>query len=156
MNKLAGQFISDQNRVIIVEGPEKDKDKLPDEKTILNWIGTAGNNISAYVDNVTSKPLMDKEPEGSKAVSEVQDEAIGITTLTLGNGLKVILKPTEFKNDQILINGYSFGGSSLANDNDYTSASFGASIVAVAVFLSLTRGSLIKCWPVKTLMLPHI
>jgi zinc protease len=66
MNAMAGKFISDQNRVIIVEGPEKDKDKLPNEKTILSWIGTAGNNLTAYVDNVTSKPLMEKAPEGFK------------------------------------------------------------------------------------------
>jgi zinc protease len=144
MNQLAGKFISDQNRVIIVEGPEKDKDKLPDEKTILNWIGTAGNNINAYVDNVTSKPLMDKAPEGSKTVSETQDEAIGTTTLTLGNGVKVILKPTEFKNDQILINGYSFGGSSLASDDDYTSASFGASIVGSSGISEFNQGQLDK------------
>jgi zinc protease len=144
MNQLAGQFISDQNRVIIVEGPEKDKDKLPDEKTILNWIGTAGNNIGAYVDNVTSKPLMDKEPEGSKTVSETQDEAIGTTTLTLGNGVKVILKPTAFKNDQILINGYSFGGSSLASDDDYTSASFGASMVGSSGISEFNQGQLDK------------
>jgi hypothetical protein len=38
MNALAGKFISDQNRVVIVEGPDKEKDKLPDEKTILHWI----------------------------------------------------------------------------------------------------------------------
>jgi zinc protease len=144
MNALAGQFISDQNRVIIVEGSEKDKDKLPDEKTILNWIGTAGNNITAYVDNVTSKPLMDKAPEGSKVVTEVSDEAIGTTTLTLGNGLKVILKPTEFKNDQILINGYSFGGTSLASDNDYTSATFGSSIVGSSGISEFNQGQLDK------------
>jgi zinc protease len=108
--RLAGKFISDQNRVILVEGPEKDKDKLPDEKTILGWIGAAGNGLTAYVDNVTSKPLMEKAPEGSKIVSETTDEAIGTTTLTLAMALKVILKPTQFKNDQILINGSAFGG----------------------------------------------
>ncbi|MBB5397477.1 pitrilysin family protein [Mucilaginibacter sp. AK015] len=144
MNALAGQFISDQNRVIIVEGAEKDKDKLPDEKTILNWISSAGNNLTAYVDNVTSKPLMEKAPEGSKVVSEVQDDAIGTTTLTLGNGLKVILKPTEFQNDQILINGYSFGGTSLASDNDYTSASFAGSIVGSSGISEFNQGQLDK------------
>jgi zinc protease len=144
MNALAGQFISDQNRVIIVEGADKDKDKLPDEKTILGWINTAGNNISAYVDNVTSKPLIDKAPEGSKVVTEVNDEAVGITTLTLSNGLKVILKPTEFKNDQILINGYSFGGTSIASDNDYTSATFGASIVGSSGISEFNQGQLDK------------
>jgi len=144
MNSLAGQFISDQNRVIIVEGSEKDKDKLPDEKTILNWISTAGNGITAYVDNVTSKPLMEKAPEAGKVVEEKKDEAIGTTNLTLSNGVKVILKPTEFKNDQILINGYSFGGTSLANDNDYTSASLAASIIGSSGISEFNQGQLDK------------
>jgi zinc protease len=144
MNALAGKFISDQNRVIIVEGPEKDKDKLPNDKTILNWIGTAGNNITAYVDNVTSKPLMEKAPEGSKVVSQTEDENLGTTTLVLGNGLKVILKPTQFKNDQILINGSAFGGTSLANDNDYTSASFAGSVFGSSGISEFNQGQLDK------------
>ncbi len=144
MNALAGQFISDQNRVILVEGPEKDKDKLPDEKAILSWIGAAGNGVTAYVDNVTSKPLMDKEPQGSKIVTELKDEAIGTTTLTFENGLKVILKPTQFKNDQILINGSGFGGTTLANDADYTSASFAGSIVGSSGISEFNQGQLDK------------
>lgn len=144
MNALAGQFISDQNRVILIQGPEKDKDKLPDEKAILSWIGAAGNGVTAYVDNVTSKPLMEKAPEGSKIVSELKDEAIGTTTLTFENGLKVILKPTEFKNDQILINGAAFGGTSLASDADFTSASFAASIVGSSGISEFNQGQLDK------------
>jgi zinc protease len=144
MNALAGKFISDQNRTIIVEGPEKDKDKLPDEKAILGWIGSAGNNLTAYVDNVTSKPLMEKAPEGSKIVSDTTDAAIGTTTLVLGNGLKVILKPTEFKNDQILINGSAFGGTSLASDADYTSASFAGSVIGSSGISEFNQGQLDK------------
>ena len=144
MNAMAGKFISDQNRVILVEGPEKDKDKLPNEKTILGWIGAAGNGLTAYVDNVTSKPLMEKAPEGSKIVSETADEAIGTTTLTLENGLKVILKPTQFQNDQILINGSAFGGTSLASDADYTSASFAGSIAGSSGISEFNQGQLDK------------
>jgi zinc protease len=129
INALAGKYISDQNRTVIVEAPEKEKDKLPNEKTLLNWISTAGNNVTAYVDEVSDKPLLAKEPAGSKVVSETKDTNIETTTLTLGNGVKVILKPTPFKNDQILINAYHFGGTSLAADADYTSVSMAAGIV---------------------------
>ncbi|MGN8067356.1 M16 family metallopeptidase [Mucilaginibacter sp. 22184] len=144
MNALAGKFISDQNRVVIVEGPDKDKDKLPDEKTILQWIASAGQNITAYVDNVSSDPLISKLPDGSAVTSEVKDEAIGTTTLTLGNGVKVVLKPTEFRNDQILINGYSFGGTSLASDDDFTSANLAAPIVSSSGIAQFNQGQLDK------------
>ncbi|MBL4674654.1 MAG: insulinase family protein [Mucilaginibacter sp.] len=144
MNAMAGKFISDQNRTVIVEGPEKDKDKLPDEKTILNWISTAGNGINAYVDNVTSKPLMEKGPEPGKIVSETPDSSMGTTTLTFANGVKVIMKPTEFKNDQILINGFAPGGTSLASDADYTAASLSASIIGSSGISEFNQGQLDK------------
>jgi len=144
MNALARKFITDQNRVIIVEGPEKDKDKLPDDKAILNWVGTAGANVTAYVDNVTSRPLLEKMPTGSKVVSETTDEAIGTTTYILGNGIKAILKPTEFKNDQVLINGYSFGGTSLASDQDFTSANLASPIITNSGIADFNQGMLDK------------
>ncbi|HEK20943.1 M16 family metallopeptidase [Mucilaginibacter sp.] len=144
VNAMAKKLITDQNRVIIVEGPEKDKDKLPDDKTILNWVNTAGNGVTAYVDNVTSKPLMEKAPEPGKIVSETQNDALGTTTLTLSNGIKVILKPTEFKNDQILLNGFAPGGTSLASDNDYTSASLAAAIIGSSGISEFNQGMLDK------------
>ncbi|AMR30758.1 peptidase M16 [Mucilaginibacter sp. PAMC 26640] len=144
MNALAGQFISDQNRVIIVEAPEKDKDKLPTEKTILSWIATGGANVTAYVDNATTRPLLEKVPERSKVVTETKDDAIGTTTYVLENGLTAILKPTTFKNDQILINGYSLGGTSLASDKDFTSANLAAPIISNSGIADFNQGMLDK------------
>jgi zinc protease len=139
INAMAGKFISNQNRVVIVEGPEKDKDKLPTEQTLLSWINAGGKNITAYVDNVSNKPLLDKEPAGSKITAETKDATIGTTTLTLGNGVKVILKPTDFKNDQILINAYSFGGTSLVSDRDYVSANISSGIVGSSGIADMTE-----------------
>jgi zinc protease len=129
INALAGKYISDKNRAVIVEAPEKEKDKLPDDKTLLSWISTAGKEVTAYVDEVSNKPLLAKEPAGSKVVSEKKDTAIMTTTLTFANGVKAILKPTTFKNDQILIAGYHFGGTSLASDEDFTSANLAADVI---------------------------
>ena len=129
INALAGKYISDQNRAVIVEAPDKEKDKLPDAKTLLEWIGTAGKDVKPYVDNVSNKPLLAKEPVAGKTVSVQKDTTIFTTTLTLSNGVKVILKPTTFKNDQILIDGFHFGGTSMASDEDFTSANLAAGII---------------------------
>ena len=85
--------------------------------------------VTAYVDEVSNKPLLAKEPAGSKVVSEKKDTAIMTTTLTFANGVKAILKPTTFKNDQILIEGYHFGGTSLVSDADFTSANLASEVV---------------------------
>jgi zinc protease len=129
INALAGKYISDKNRVVLVEAPEKEKDKLPSEKTLLDWISDAGKNVTAYVDVVINKPLLAKEPVPGKIVSEKKDTAINTTTFTFANGVKVILKPTTFKNDQILINSYHFGGTSLASDADFTSVNMAAEVI---------------------------
>jgi zinc protease len=129
INALAGKYISDKNRVVLVEAPEKEKDKLPSEKTLLDWISEAGKNVTAYVDVVSNKPLLAKEPVAGKIVSEKKDTSINTTTLTFANGVKVILKPTTFKNDQILINSYHFGGTSLASDADFTSVNMAAEVI---------------------------
>ncbi|HEY2583165.1 MAG TPA: insulinase family protein [Mucilaginibacter sp.] len=130
INAMAGKFISDQNRVVIVEAPDKEKDKLPNEKTLLGWISEAGKNLKPYIDNTIDKPLLDKLAAPGKITSVQTDSAILTTTVMLSNGVKVILKPTEFKNDQILINGYSFGGTSLASDQDFTSADLAGNVIA--------------------------
>lgn len=129
MNALAGKFISDQNRVIVVEGPDKEKGKLPNQQTVLSWINSTDNNLMPYVDNVSTKPLMDKLPIPSATVRAVNDDSLATATLTLSNGVKIILRPTDFKNDQILISGYSFGGTSLASDEDFTSANLAGDII---------------------------
>ncbi len=144
MNAMAGKFISDQNRVVLVEAPDKEKDKLPNEKTILDWIAEAGKNLTPYVDNRSDKPLMDKLPAPGKVTSTQTDSLILTTTITLSNGIKVILKPTEFKNDQILINGYSFGGTSLASDQDFTSADMAGNVIPSSGIADFTQIQLDK------------
>ena len=157
MNAMAGKFISDQNRVVVVQAPDKEKANLPDEKTLLNWIATGGQNVTAYIDNVSSDPLLAKVPEGTKVAKEETDEALGTTTLTLGNGLKVILKPTEYRNDQILINGYAFGGTSLASDDEFTSANLASSIISGSGIAQFNQGMLDKKLAGKNLSIsPYI
>lgn len=144
INAMAGKFISDQNRVVVVEAPDKEKDKLPNEKTLLQWISEGGKNIKPYVDNTVDRPLLEKLPPPGKIVSEERDSSIATTTIMLSNGVKVILKPTEFRNDQILINGYRFGGTSLASDQDFTSANFSADVISSSGIADFTQAQLDK------------
>jgi zinc protease len=144
INAMAGKFISDQNRVVIVEAPDKEKDKLPNEKAILDWIGAAGKDLKPYVDNTNDNPLLNKLPVPGKITSEQTDSSIAVTTVMLSNGVKVILKPTQFKNDQILINGYHFGGTSVASDPDFTSDDMAAGVITSSGVADFTQAQLDK------------
>jgi zinc protease len=144
MNAMATKFISDQNRVIIVEAPDAQKANLPDEKKLLTWIAEADKDLTAYSDDVNTTPLLASLPPGSKIVKKEEDTLLNSTRLTLANGVKVILMPTKFKNDQILVNGYSFGGTSLASDADFPSANLAGSVVSSSGVGSFTQVQLDK------------
>lgn len=129
MDALAIKYISDQNRTIILQAPNSEKDKLPTEQTLLKWIADSGTGLAAYVD-YKSNPLMDKLPDPGKATSVKTDSTLLVDNVVLSNGVKVILKSTNFTNGQILFTGYSLGGTSLASDQDLTSATFAAPVIS--------------------------
>lgn len=121
VNAIAKTLITKDNQIIIVQAPEKEKANLPTEAQLLAALKNASNNVTAYVDNSVNKPLLDKKPVAGKIVNEQKFEKVGVTELTLSNGIKVLLKPTDFKNDQIIFNSFSKGGTSLATDANFFS-----------------------------------
>ncbi|SEI43828.1 zinc protease [Dyadobacter sp. SG02] len=113
INGLAKKYITDKNRAVVIMGPEKSKDALPSEAEIRALLNEAGKDVTAYVDDVVDAPLLKAEPVAGKITGEKTLEKLGVTELTLSNGVKVLLKPTDFKNDEILIKATAKGGYSL-------------------------------------------
>ncbi len=130
VNAVVKQYVTDSNRDIIVMGPEKDKDKLPTEALVNSWVESVTKSaIQAYVDQVSDKPLLAEKPKAGTIIAEQKLADLGVTELTFSNGVKAILKPTDFKNDEINFSAYSPGGTSLYADADFQSASNAANIV---------------------------
>ncbi|WP_221390732.1 pitrilysin family protein [Dyadobacter sp. NIV53] len=113
VNALAKKYITDKNRAVVVMGPEKSKDALPTEGKIRALLSDSGKDVTAYVDDVLDSPLLTTEPKAGTVVSEKSFEKLGMTELVLSNGVKVMLKPTDFKNDEILLKATGKGGYSL-------------------------------------------
>lgn len=120
VNGLAKKYITDKNRAVVVMGPEKSKDELPKEAEIRKLLVEAGKDVTAYVDDVVDSPLLPAEPKPGKIAGEKTLEKLGVTELTFSNGVKVLLKPTDFKNDEILIKATGKGGYSLFPDERET------------------------------------
>ncbi|MCF0053300.1 insulinase family protein [Dyadobacter sp. LJ53] len=120
INGLAKKYITDKNKAVVVMGPEKSKDDLPKEAEIRKLLVEAGKDVTAYVDDVVDSPLLPQEPKPGKVTEEKNLEKLGVTELTLSNGVKVLLKPTDFKNDEILIKATGKGGYSLFPDERET------------------------------------
>jgi zinc protease len=129
-NALISNALQVKARDIVITAPEKEKPTLPDENMVNQWFTNIQNNkLSAYVDKSTDKPFFSYRPTPGKIVKRQTNSKLGTTTLTLSNGMKVVLKPTTFKNNEIQFTAFSEGGSSLYSDSDYMSVSQAASIV---------------------------
>ena len=82
-------------------------------------------DVQPYVDKVSNEPLMKEAPKGGSIVNEDSNGIYGTTVLTLSNGIKVYLKNTDFKADEIRMRGFSVGGSSQFEDKDKLSFTSG-------------------------------
>ena len=123
VNALGREWISDRNRVVAVAAPEKADAKVPTEAEVLATFRKADQTIvTPWTETVSAAPLVETIPSKGRIVSEVSTPELGLTTWTLSNGVRVILKPTTFKADEVIMRAWSPGGSSLASDADYPSA----------------------------------
>ena len=130
INKLAREWFPDRNRTVLVTAPEKSGLVIPDESKLAAVIkGAAAKDLKPYVDTVGSAVLLDSTPTPGTIAKTTTKDAIGITEWELSNGVKVILKPTTFKEDEILFRATSPGGTSLASDKDYIPASSATQVI---------------------------
>ena len=130
VNMLAESFITDDNIVVTISGPEKDLESLPTEEDILKELENVKSvELEAYKDEMSDKPLIENIPEPGKIVKETNIEQFDATEWTLSNGVKVIFKKTDFKDDEILMSAFSFGGTSLYNLEDLPSANLTSTFI---------------------------
>ena len=111
INQTIVQLIGDTNIVISVTGPEKEGLVYPSEEQLLEVLATTrAETIEPYVGVSIDEPLVADPPTPGKVVKKDRDEAMDASVWTLENGMRVILKKTDFKDDQIMMAGTSSGG----------------------------------------------
>ena len=116
VNEVIKQLMpqSDSNMVVLNFNQEKDGATYPTEEGLLGAIRDARTvKLEAWVDNVKNEPLMTQLPKKGSIKKEVKNDLFGYSELTLSNGVKVVLKQTDLKKDQVILSGEGWGGSSL-------------------------------------------
>ena len=135
LNALARTWSPDRSRVVMVSAPEKPGVTLPTDAQLQAVIaGAAGKATTAYADTATASPLVATPPTPGTIAKTTTHEASGITEWTLSNGVTVVLKPTTFKQDEVVFRAFRYGGSSLASDADFIPAQ------VTNVYTLLSRG----------------
>lgn len=125
INEVMKELVSvtDTNLVVMSFNTEKEGTVYPTPESIKKAIDTVhGEKLTAWVDNVKQEPLIAKMPAKGKITGEKENKALGYKELTLSNGARVLLKKTDFKDDEVVIDATSKGGSSLLGDEDIVNA----------------------------------
>jgi zinc protease len=145
INLLVNDYITDGNRVIRLGMPEKEGVHVPtDVELAAVFMKAQAKEIQPYEDAVSDEPLVAKIPQPGKIVKETYLKDIDVTEWTLSNGIQVRLKSTDFKNDEIVFEGFSWGGSSVGPDEDWWSLRTASSIVQQSGIGTFDRISLRK------------
>ncbi len=133
VNTLAHDWITDANRIAMVSVPRKAGVAVPTDAQLLAVFDRAGKaTVTAYTETLTDAPLLDHLAPAGHVVSTKTTDVVGVTEWKLSNGARVLVKPTDFKADEVLFTAYSPGGTSLVSDADYMSAQQATSILAAS------------------------
>ena len=133
VNKQVGEIITDKNQVFIMYGPDKEGFVIPSESEIESTVLAAQQKqYDAYQEEEVPQTLMATLPAPGKIVSEKPYGKFGMTEITLSNGMKVYVKPTDFQADQVTMSMRGEGGTSVYGDKDIPNFSFLTSAVAEA------------------------
>ena len=145
VNGLAREWLTNRNRVVLVNAPEKEGAQVPTEAELLAAFDAVRSQaIVAYDDAVDDGPLVPETLTPGDVTAEYILEDLGVYQWDLANGVRVILKPTQFKEDEILFRASSPGGTSLASDEDFIAASTAGMVVSAAGVGSFDRVELQK------------
>ncbi|GHT11127.1 peptidase M16 [Bacteroidia bacterium] len=145
VNQYVQELISDSNIVITLTAPEKEGVVIPKKEDLLKWFNEVRKeDIQAYEDKVSGEALLTDLPKGGSVVSEKKDAIFDAAVLTLSNGVKVVVKPTKLKDDQIIMTASSPGGSSLFPDSEIVNANLYSNIANLGGLANFSQLDLSK------------
>jgi zinc protease len=126
VNRYAQQNIpGDARKLVVYLGSSKSSQPIPSQGQLLEMVDAAQKvEVVARDEKKLASSLMAQPPKAGSIISEKRNEELGITELILSNGAKVVLKPTDFKNDEVLLSATRFGGQSLYGDLDMYTARY--------------------------------
>jgi len=136
---MARELLPERNRVVIATAPQKAALTPVSEAALRDSLRTGSTaTVTAWADNVTGRELLTKAPTAGTVTGRREIPEIGITVLTLSNGVSVWLKPTDYRNDQITYTSFARGGSSIVGEQEYWNAGLATSLVTLGGFGGLS------------------
>lgn len=145
LNSMAEDLLEPENRAVYVQMPQKEGLVPPTEEQLAAvFEHVEGLQLDPYVDDVSDQPLVEQIPEPAAVVSETEHAEVGVREIELANGVTVVMKPTDFKDDEVRFTASSPGGASLVSDDAYVNAQLATSVVTQSGVGPFDRNALEK------------
>ena len=145
LNQIAQQLVTDENLIISFQAPEDKNVVLPTEAEAVELLAAVKNEeIEAPVEEAIRENLVEIAPKAGKIKKTAYNESLGVTEWTLSNGVRVMVKPTTFKQDEILFYAFSQGGRSLVATEDLPSAALATDVVELGGLADMSATDLQK------------
>ncbi|MDE6801297.1 MAG: insulinase family protein, partial [Muribaculaceae bacterium] len=118
INQVMQQLVTPDNRIFMAVLPDNGSTYEPTAEEVAKVLADVeAEDIEVFVDDVKSEPLIPQLPTPGKIISEKPLAQWNATELVLSNGVRVIVKPTTFKEDEIRFNAVALGGTSIVPDS---------------------------------------
>ncbi len=119
VNNVVKDWITDENFIYILTAPEKEGYAIPTKEEVLTIVKNNKNEATEpWVDNFKDEPLYSKTVADITPIVTKQNDILGYTEYTCPNGVRFVVKKTNYKEDQILMRSFANGGSGLYEDNE--------------------------------------
>ena len=147
INQAMQQLIpeDDKNMVVLILAPEKEGYTLPAEADLRNAVNAVrSEDIQPLEDNTIHEPILSVLPKAGKIVNETEDKALGTKIWKLSNGAKIISMKTDYNDSQVILSGYSRGGSNKYGEADLVNVKMLNSVMGNSGLGNFTRNELNK------------
>ena len=145
LNQLAQGLVTDENLIISFQAPEDKTVVLPTEAEAVAYLAAVKNEeIEAPVEEAIRENLVEQAPKAGKIKKTAYNKILGTTEWTLSNGVRVVVKPTTFKQDEILFYAFSQGGNSLVATADLPSAALATDVIELGGLADMSATDLQK------------
>ncbi len=130
INELLPKWWSDPGSYLVLKTPERLADQMPSADDWQDMIREAERqSYDPYLDSASDKPLFRKDLPELTATLTYRDTSLGVYEYRLPNGARLVVRPTDFKQDEVLMAGFSPGGHSVYSDAEYPNASTAATLI---------------------------
>lgn len=131
LNTMMKEWLASSNTFSLITGPSTDASKLPTDKELIAKV-QAGlqQQVSQLEEKPVASTLMEKKPVAGKVTARQDEAGLGATTYTLSNGIKVTIKSTDFKTDEIVLKAVKKGGTNSYGVADKYNAQYASTVVS--------------------------